>query len=157
METRWRNAEQPFAGVILCSAWLGLDELRTRVATVVAVLPQAATLETSLDWHEHDGYVTRAESQPWACLEEAVSEPASFLAWSSDDTYVRRAWYPRDFSWLPRWYVSRDPGDVALPAGDPAGDFDVTASEQLVERITLDVPEGQMHPAKNYFDAAWAG
>jgi hypothetical protein len=157
MEARWRNAERPFSGVILQSPSLRLEQLRAGVAAAVAILPRAASLDTSLDWHEHDGYVTAAETQPWTSLEQAVSEAAAFLAWSSDDTFVRRAWYPPDFGWLLRWCVSSDPDDFGLPPGGPAGDFDVTASRQLVKRISALVPDGQMHRAQYYFDSAWAG
>jgi hypothetical protein len=157
METRWRNGQQPFDGVILQSPSLRLEELRRGVAALVAILPRSANLGTSLDWHEHDGYVTYAESEPWTSLEEAVSDPASLLNWSSDDTFVRRAWYPQDFSWLLRWCVSSDPDDFGLPPGEPAGDFDLTASRELVEQGSAVVPDGRARPAKEYFDAAWAG
>ena len=157
LEARWRNAQKPFDGVILQSPSLLLPELIAGVSAVVAILPRAPNLGTSLDWHEHDGYVAQPESQEWASLEEAVSEAASFVNWSSDDTFVRRAWYPPDFSWLLRWCVSSDPDDFGLSPGGPGGDFDITASRDLLERISAVVPEGRMRPAKDYFDAAWAG
>jgi hypothetical protein len=157
MEARWREAQPPFDGLILLSRSLRLEELRAEVAEVVAMLPRAAEHRTFHDWHEHDGYVTETESAVWDSLEEAVSDAARFVAWSSDDTAVRRAWYPPDFGFLLRWGISSLPDDFGLPPGGPGGQFDVTASRELVKRLSAVVPEGEIRPAKEYFDAAWTG
>jgi hypothetical protein len=157
MESRWREELPPFDGVILLSRSLRLDELRAEVSEVVAMLPRSANLSTFHDWHEHDGYVAPAKEEPWASLEEAVSDATQFVGWSSDDTFVRRAWYPPDFAFLLRWCVTSLPDDFGLPPGGPGGQFDVTASHELVERLSAVVPEGEIRPAKEYFDASWAG
>jgi hypothetical protein len=157
MEARWREGLPPFDGVILQSQSLRMDELRAQVSELVAMLPRTNQLTTFLDWHEHDGYVTPADEKVWGSLEEAVSDPARFEVWSSDDTFVRRAWYPTDFAFLLRWCLSSDPDDFGLPPGGPAGRFDVTASPELVDQLSTVVPEGGIRPAKAHFDAAWAG
>jgi hypothetical protein len=157
MELRWRGGLPPFAGLTLQSRSLRLEELRAEVSQVVAMLPRTDHLSSFLDWHEHDGYVTPADDEARDSLEEAVSDGARFVSWSSDDTFVRRAWYPPDFAFLLRWCLSSDPDDFGLAPGEQAGQFDVTSSPELVERLSAVVPDGEIRPAKDYFDAAWAG
>jgi hypothetical protein len=157
LESRWREALPPFDGMILLSQSLRTDELRAEVSDVVSQLPRSDSLNTFHDWHEHDGYVTPAQVEPWTSLEEAVSAAASFAAWSSDDTFVRRAWYRSDFSFLLRWCLSSDPDDFGLPPGTPGGQFDLTASPELIGRISALVPDGEVRPAQKYFEMVWAG
>jgi hypothetical protein len=78
LEKRWREALPPFDGSIVLSRYLRVDELRAELSQVVAVLPRSDGMSTFLDWHQHDGYVTRCDPETWSSLEAAVSDDAQF-------------------------------------------------------------------------------
>ncbi len=160
LNTRWQAGDTPFDGSILLSEECTVDELQPTVASVVAVLRREhpdAELLTLLDWHEHDGYVTSAEPVAWHEVVEATTTPERLTAWSSDDTFVRRLVYPRDFSFVLRWCISTDPDDFGLPPGRPAGQCDVAGSDGLVKLVAAEVRHADIHQAKEHFDRAWAG
>jgi len=87
----------------------------------------------------------------------AVSDLQKFMASSSDDTFVRRAWYSTEGDFLLRWCVSSCPDDFGLDPGEPGGDFDITGSEDLAFAIARLVPGSTLTPAGEFFDAGWAG
>ena len=118
---------------------------------------RAPSLNTLLDWHEHDGYIVPSEHVDSAALDDALADTDRFVAWSSDDTSVRRAWYPPDFGFLLRWCVSSEPDDWGLPYGTSGGQFDITGPRHLINRLALAVPESEIIPAKDYFDEAYRG
>ena len=101
--------------------------------------------------------MTAAEPSTWAALEDAVSSQVKLTSWSSDDTFVRRGWYPSEFSFLLRWCLSSDPDDFGSPPGEPAGQFDITAPADLINTLATIVPRCEVNDAKPYFDRAWAG
>jgi hypothetical protein len=76
---------------------------------------------------------------------------------SSDDTHVRRAWYPLEETLLLRWCVGSDPDDFGLAPGEPAGDLDLTGSADLVWEIAAHIPGATISSASTFFDASWAG
>jgi len=157
---RWLDGQRPFDGVVLVSPELRSEEIRSCLVRIVPVLEASVTtqeLRSFFDWHQHDGYVAPTEGASWDSLNEAVASPQSFIAASSDDTFVRRAWYPGDFSFLLRWCVSSDPDDFGLPPGEPAGDFDLTGSSQLVDQMSDLVPGARVEAAKPYFDRIFVG
>jgi hypothetical protein len=114
-------------------------------------------LRTLLDWHEHDGYVTSETEADWSELAEALATDDAMVDWSSDDTFVRRTWYPADFAFVLRWCVTTDPDDFGLPGEGFAAVFDLTGSSQLIETVRVVVPGADAQPAGSFFDARWRG
>ena len=147
----------PFDGSMLVSPVRATEELRAELLGVVPRLPVAATLNTLLDWHEHDGYVDPSESVDFTVLHDVLADSARFVGWSTTDNEVRRAWYPPDFGFLLRWCVSDEPDAWELPGGQPGGLFDITGPPELVGKLALYVPDSEILAATEYFDKRWAG
>jgi hypothetical protein len=158
--TRWKAGITPFDDRVVISEELTVGDLLPLLAAVVSALWHAhhdAELCTLLDWHEHDGYVTSAEPASWDQVVAAVATVSDLIAWSSDDTFVRRLVYAADFSFVLRWCVSSEPDDFGLPPGQPAGQFDVTGSATVVDLVARLVPNARVERARTFFDHAWAG
>ena len=159
MKHRWRDGEVPFNGVTVQCPPLRAEALRGLLLDVVPILLEEIDTElaTFLDWHQHDGYITRSEVVERGALVNAVESSDAFMEASSDDTFVRRTWYPTSATFLLRWCVSADPDDFGLAAGEPAGDFDITTSTDLAKRIAAKVPGSTITTAIDFFNRAWAG
>ncbi|MEQ1702464.1 MAG: hypothetical protein ABMA25_20330 [Ilumatobacteraceae bacterium] len=157
-ERLWRARRPPFDGVTIRSSSLHAEQLFHLLREVVPLLlgGTGLALTTFLDWHEHDGYVTRSEAVDQRALLDAVSTFSRFLDASSDDTFVRRAWYSAGRPFLLRWCVSSWPEDFAVTSG-LAGNFDVTGSSELVQLVADLVPDSTQFAAGDFFDATWAG
>ena len=161
MELRWRDGSQPFDGEVIVSKAAPAEGVRRSVEAVLPTLRRfygGAELSTYLDWHEHDGWITEAEATSWKALDAAVSSREAFVAASSDDTFVRRAWYPPDHGFLLRWCISSFPEEFGLPrGGESAGQIDVTGPADLVRELAVLLPGSHVDGAKRHFDNTWRG
>lgn len=166
LDRRWREAVQPFDGLIVCSRPLPLAELARSLVPVVATLRQTyegRLINTFLDWHQHDGYTVVETKTSWDELTNAVASETRLMDWSSDDTLVRRAWYCDDYQFLLRWCVSSDGADfsdgVTPPLAGSCGCFDLTGNVWLVNHVAHDLidPPAESQPAAAYFAKTYAG
>jgi hypothetical protein len=154
LERSRREGRAPFDGLTVQSPPLRAEQLRRLLLDVVPILLPTSAIEvvTFFDWHEHDGYIVRSENVSRQALLDALSTPDKFVAASSDDTFVRRAWYPTEAEFLLRWCLSSDPDDFGPPGGEPAGDLDVTGPADMAQTIAVLVEGSTVTAAKDFFD-----
>lgn len=155
MDRRWRANEPPFDGVRLApDALLPVADLSAAITVVTDHLSRSMSPDSRLwfveDWHEHDGYVKKAEPASWQMIRE----------WSKrenlrpGDTYVRAAFFPDSRSFYFRYYVAdEEPGEAM------EGEFDLTGPKPLIDSTALALAEAGYHAltiesAKLYFDRA---
>jgi hypothetical protein len=157
LQARLETGEAPFDGFVVSP--IGepagepqpIENVRSALSRVVPVLASEPRtgLQTFFDWWEHDGYVSTSEPVPWSALSEAIANGERLVECSSDDDWVSRAWYPRDFRFLLRWQVLPDRGGTS---GDElVADWDVTCSRELAETIHAALPGLAMSPAREWF------
>lgn len=137
-ERRWRGGLAPFNGqtVALVSEDLTpLPALRLALLAIVSRLqehwPEAALFALD-DWHEHDGFVSRAEPTSWHNLSYALASDEALLTLSTGETYVRRAFFPDTYDFYLRVYV---PADYDNGYPERRGNFDVTCAPALAAEL----------------------
>jgi hypothetical protein len=162
LERRWRDRLAPFNGVTLVAPPAPLAATRRLLAAITGRLrPVDLSAEDQLftfeDWHDHDGYLTSERAATWDELGACLATDDALVSASSDDTLVRRAWYPNDFAFLLRWCVTSDPDDFGLPRDGFAGWVDVTGSPEQIQSLSDLVLGGDVRPAGDFFDATWSG
>ena len=113
------------------------------------------------DWHQHDGFISAAESSGWDDLDQTLSSDKSLYENRAHDDFVRRAFYDKDKTFLFRFHVADEDDD---PRQYPGiwGDFDLTSSMRLIKQISLRLGgEGKdqlrVIGAKQFFDERYAG
>ena len=161
LEERRQQGSSPFDGRILEVLCKSPSGMRAGLLGIVDVLinenANPSILHTLLDWHQHDGYLTNDDVVDWEELIGALSDDARLVQWSSDDTFVRRAWYPPDFSWLLRWCISSDPSDFGTASSPAVGSYDITASAELISAARSVAPDAEIRDATEFYSATWAG
>jgi hypothetical protein len=164
-ERRWRGGLLPFDGMTLyLESLLPFSQLQPLLQAVAHSVHHGwrdQKLLTLRDWHEHDGYITAAETTVWHNLLAIVSSPDSLLGACTGDTYVSTAFFPESRDFYLRIYVS-DTHDEPEGVCERAGSFDLTGSPQLIDRTQAAVPESagtpmSQEPARTYFDRSWGG
>jgi len=164
-EGRWRDGRKPFDGRTLVTPLITIDLLLAVARTVVMGLRAqrpAASLRTLDDWHEHDGYVTSTEPASWDDVEAAIANKASFIEWTSDDDFVRRAWRDSDGTFYLRWFRYDESIGTPPPDYPPVGgSLDLTGATAMVEALScqldpLDVGIQIVDPVA-YFTDGWSG
>ena len=169
LEQRWRAGMAPFDGVTLFVAEiLRPPALRLALLAVIGrlkvVFPEARLFRLK-DWHQHDGYVTRAEPTRWEELESWCATEETLYAAQAGDTYVRVGVFPEDRTFYFRFYVEEHTSfgpQKGLSYHEGDGDFDLTGSPDLVEAVAAALRERGMGgletaPAREFFDARYAG
>lgn len=163
LQMRWQRGGAPFDGVTLTPAeWLPARELATALAAVVGMLQarSGSALYTLLDWHAHDGFLTRAEPATWETLAALVRTPDALVrAFTGGDTQVYRGYFAEDFGFYLRFYLSDEDGPLL---GEWSGTFDLTGPAALID-AAREAParngDGAWHtvPAQAYFHRTCAG
>lgn len=163
LQDRWLRGEVPFNGVTLTPAeWLPSPCLAAALEALVAVLASrtASPLYTLLDWHEHDGFLTHAEPMDWDDLAALVRAPDALIrAFTGGDTWVYRAFFPEEYEFYLRFYLSNEDGPVA---GEWSGTFDLTGPPALIaaaREVLTQNGDGAWRtvPAEAYFSRIYAG
>lgn len=165
---RWQEGEPPFNGRTLETTWMLLPTLRVAIAWTIGRLKRlgAEDLCRVEDWHEHDGYIVSATPWTWADLEQALTSDQSLRESTSDDTYVRSAFFPSSRAWYFRYLVTNDPGDLVDPPDlsvvgtSPVGKLDLTGSMALIEeieRLLKPLVHVEVHDARAFFNSGWGG
>ena len=161
-EQLWRDLAPPFDGLTLWTPLLPVGRLCEALEVIVAVLEtyvEQRALQTTEDWHEHDGYISMAYEATWEQLLGALSDDAALRRSSPEDDLVRRAWRDQNDTFYLRWFTyDGDPDDEDPASG---GDADLTAPRAIVDAaarqladIGLDVEIG---PAREFFADRWGG
>jgi len=161
-EQLWRDEARPFDGLTLWTPLLPTARLREALTVIVAVLEtyvEHCALQTTEDWHEHDGYISMAYEASWEQLVGALSDDAALRRSSPEGDLVRRAWRDQGDSFYLRWFTCDDDPDPDDPPG--GGDADLTAARAIVDAavrqlagLGLDVEVG---PARDFFAGRWGG
>jgi hypothetical protein len=130
-----------------------VDDVRLTLAQVVPVLASetSASLQTFLDWWEHDEHVSISTPTPWSALVDTVGDRERFIDSATDDYWVSRAWYPTDFRFLLRWRVIGEDGRSLECSRDLVGSWDLTASGDVVAAVSSLVPGLDTAPARQWF------
>lgn len=107
LNSLWSSGKKPFHGETIYPA----DEVFVRDAIVA--IPSAldhiaqhypdCPLFSLDDWHEHDGFVTSAESTTIKALSAELSTPESYVSFHSDECAVYRAVYPETLDFVLRY------------------------------------------------------
>lgn len=163
LHERWQRGAVPFDGVTLTPAeWLPVPSLAAALGEVIRVLQAKSDspLHTLLDWHAHDGFLTRAEPTTWKELAALVRTPDDLIrAFAGGDTCVYRAYFPTDYGFYLRFYLSDEDGPVP---GEWSGIFDLTGPPGLIEaarEVLAQNGDSIWHtvPAQAYFNPTYAG
>ena len=163
LEQRWKTGKPPFDGECLrLTDHVPLPTLRLLMRTIVDVLRQQETDRTLFrfdDWHQHDGYVTKARAADWATLDQILLNDQTLHHSRHGDAYVRWAYYPDDFTFLLRYDVL-DP-DEEFELSEPEGDCDLCADADMIRKIRSKAERLtdclEVTSAKAYFDRIYAG
>ena len=160
---RWRADLSPFAGDCLYTHDLvTVEGLRAVLAVTVPVLAAGRDTEplyTFDDWHRHDGYVTERRVVDWGELKDLTRSADRLLRSRQGDTYVHRAYYPADLSFLLRYDV---PDEESGDGCGFAGAFDLSADPPTTARVLALITPAwrsslRIEPSKGYFDRTYAG
>lgn len=164
LEKRWKAAAQPFDGDCLhLKDFVQLSGLRRFLVDIVHVLQNhfgRAGLYQLDDWHEHDGFVTQRSEASWSVLERTLADDESLFANRPGDTYVNRAFYPNDYSFLLRYYVLDADEEARYPG--KWGACDLSATKPILATIKSGASEtisrlAYVSNAKSYFDSRYGG
>ncbi len=166
LEQRWKDGKPPFDGSCLrLTGHVPLPTLRSLLRTIVDILRQRMKHRRLLridDWHEHDGYVTKALPTDWAALDQVLMNEQSLHHSRHGDSYVRWAFYPDDLTFLLRYDVL-DP-DEEPELSEPMGDCDLCADANTIgeicgkaDRLGNCLNCLEEVSAKEYFDKIYAG
>ena len=137
LEDARKAGSQPFSGVTLsCTESLPISRLRSALNSIVDALqtlfPATPILKFD-DWHEHDGFVSPSKESSFGELTSLLSSDESLYQARQGDTYVRRAFYPRNKAFLLRFYT---PDEYEIPKfPEFAGDFDLTSSSEIIHLV----------------------
>jgi hypothetical protein len=165
LERQWKSSAVPFDGMCLhLDNLVALSELCLLMIPVVEQLRLKANGQKIYqfdDWHEHDGYITEAHETSWEFIHSALSSEESLRKLNRNDSYVRWACYPSDFSFLLRCYVIDEMEHPDSTLGN-WGQLDLCASTTLLDDIKANSESpiaGRLvlSNAKEYFDRAWGG
>jgi len=111
------------------------------------------------DWHQHDGYVTKAIPIGWAALESVLLSDEKLWDSRQRDEFVRWAYYPDDVTFLLRYDICDS--DEEPEVSEPLGDCDLCAGTDTIEEILASVGGLvsclEVVSAKDYFDEIYAG
>ena len=111
------------------------------------------------DWHQHDGYVTKAHAAEWGSLDQILLNDQTLHHSRHGDAYVRWGYYPNDFTFLLRYDVL-DP-DEEPELSEPEGDCDLCANADIIISIRSQAEAFtkrlEVTSAKAYFDRIYAG
>src|SRR4030095_5145858 len=136
----WKASARPFDGETLnCSDLLPLSALRNLMIQVVNELKGRFAhepLQRFDDWHQHDGFISPAESSGWEDLDQILSSEKSLYENRAPDDFVRRAFYDKGKTFLFRFHIADEDDDLPQYPGI-WGDFDLTASIRLIKQISL--------------------
>ena len=139
LQGKWKLGLAPFDGTTVASCDdPTLQNLReVLICCVDFLLPSYPTIFLNHDWHEHDGFLTGAESYSWEAFLSVLSSERALFDSRDDDTYVRIAVFPESFEWLIRYNIESDP---SKDFSESWSDFDLSASPesaafQLLDRI----------------------
>ncbi len=156
-------AQFPFNGHTLSpEGMMPIDKLRTLLVALIHGLQPLycdQTLFSFDDWHQHDGYIAERQVTSWDELFAKTANTESFVASGASDTYVRRAFYPADHSFLLRYYIDYDDnGDGMLFYGD----LDLTGHLDFIEKMRslnpdLETGQWRIESAKHFFDTRYSG
>ena len=119
LNSRWKAAEPPFGFECLHPDDLvRVAELRRALRFVIDQL-RASTSECPLRsleaWHDHDGYVTSSHPTSWEAMDPVLESDAQLYAGRHGDTYVHRAFYAENHSFLLRFDVLDEDEDDQYP------------------------------------------
>ena len=165
LEQRWRDGSAPFDGQTMAfrsEDLTPLPALRLALLAVVSRLRQSwpdAVLCTLDDWHEHDGFVSRAKLTSWQGFCSALASEEALLTLSTGESHVRRAFFPQTYDFYLRAYV---PADYDSDYPERRGDFDLTCARRLAAELAdlaasaSDLPVAR-HGAKDFFDRRYGG
>lgn len=136
---------------------MSLVDLQSALNGILPVLKQTSTGQALFafdDWLQHDGFVTNCVETTWEELSSSTSTIDALMSSRQGDTYVRRAVYPADCSFLLRFYV--DDEDM-ISGVQYSGDFDLTANAELIHTIraacsTTGSVLWREEAAKDFFD-----
>jgi hypothetical protein len=155
---------KPFDGVTLhLDDLVSISHLRCALNVIVGSLKNAhpgVTLQAFEDWHEHDGYVVSSNKVEWDEIDLVLISDQALYESRHGDTYVRRAFYSVDDSFLLRYYVLDKDEDHLYPG--IWGEFDLSCNRSLVDDIQAKLPEFpntivRVEQAKVFFDKRHAG
>ncbi len=168
-DRRWRAAQAPFDGVtVVMDKLVALPVLRRALIAVVGVLHAHRPGEPLFrlqDWHDHDGFVTKAHPSSWLELRSLLDSDDALAGASAGETHVRTAFFPQGRDFLLRVYVPDVYDNPYHAHDDPRlvhyGLFDVTCQWPLALALR-EAAQGAwiaalVRPAKAFFDTNYSG
>ena len=163
LDERWRTAQPPFDGdCLVADGSLTVDELREILNVTVSVLRNrnaGLTLHSFDDWHQHDAFITERRPSDWADIERAGSSRDSLIAFRQGDTWVHRAFYPENLTFLLRFDIGDEP---ARDGSTFCGAFDLSADSETLHEVLGAISANlrsqlRITTAKSYFDTTYTG
>jgi len=162
-EMRWRASSPPFDGVTLClPSPIALTDLRLSLEGIVNVLAWRygrTGLYQFTDWHQHDGFITRATASSWDDLRNHLGSDHAFRKVCPYELGLRTAFFSREREFLLRVSLSEayDSTETFYH-----GVFDITCHETLAQRlieaaVSVNPADLQIVPAKAFFDRCYGG
>ena len=167
LDRLWREGQRPFDGLTVTSNdYVPLPLFQQALVAVVERLytyrPEASLFH-NMDWHEHDGFLSKANSYSWKKLRDLVASIENLHErFYPADTYVRDGIFPAERDYLLRYYVDFPDATPWEPTPLPTGIIDVTCQQTLALQIesamqTAGVSNTEILPAKAFFDSRYAG
>jgi hypothetical protein len=162
LNERWLASRPPFDGTTVAirndpTPYDLLDMLRFVGESLRKRYPLILRFD---DWHEHDGFITKAILTDWRTLESAWANLDDLIASRPGDDYVRIAIFPANFDWLLRYDL--DPGDsTAVENAWPYCDFTASTMSEAAKVVDSIKALGLGHtvvtPAATFFNSCYAG
>lgn len=163
LHTRWINKQPPFDGLTVSLAGdelAPLPALRQGLQILVGELERMfgdRPLYAAADWHEHDGYISEAQTTSWDEVRSWLASDDALQAAGRGDTYVRTAVLPEGAEFYLRFYI---PGEHANDYPERRGNFDLTCQKEVAQSLAAALESNTALrltsvPAEQFFDRSY--